>query len=368
MVIAPFRAFLQSLTSEEVRNATRTAADGFPRISRGFSVAQERVGQNSAPALYSYDHRSSGCRICGVIALIEPEGAYFRSPMAAHPDAVAFARQQFGSKRQQFAPVLALYDAEPLPRLEAAFQQARANGDQLRICPVADPQVLSELSSALNDLPLTVMAGQEWLEVANGHPVMVLLINQRTCTAELHALHRTVRWKPGWHAGDMVRLGREHFFFHDISRFMPQVDGTGPHYLGPTAAEHLLPKIPGENVYIAVTARHTFRIHSLPGWSDTVLAHRSPEERSISALQLHEILIPDALELRPETANAQISYTGNMDEAVTRVIRGDADVAFLMNAPSVQQIVAVAHTGGSIPPHSFRLRLEPVPGAITYAF
>jgi hypothetical protein len=361
MVIAPFRASTQSLTPEQVRGATPATLLAI----RAVPTAKVTATHDPAPVLYSYDHQQGGSGLQGVLALVQ--GAQFLCPMSALPNDVALARQHWSSKREQFAPVLALYDANASAD-EASFRTAHATEDQFRIEPIPEAELFSKLNSALTDLPLTVIAGQEWVETANGQPVMTLLVNQRTCTPELQPLHRTIRWKPGWHPGDMVRLGREHFFFHDISRTMPQLDGTGPHYSEPVASEFLRPKVAGEVVFLAVTPRHTFRIHSLPGWADTVLSHRSPEERSISTVQLHDILIPDGLRLPPDSAAEQVSYTSNMDEAVARVIRGDADVAFLMNAPSVEQIVAVACAGGSIPPRSFRPRLEPVPGAITYAF
>ncbi|HEX8925305.1 MAG TPA: hypothetical protein VF786_05905, partial [Terriglobales bacterium] len=268
-------------------------------------------------------------------------------------------------KREQVTPVLALYDAPVSPKLEAHFAQPPRE-EELRVEPISNATLGLNFAAELAELPLTVISGQEWIAAAKGQTVMVLLVNGSIC--QIEPLHRTVGWKPGWSAGDMVRLGREHFFFHDITQSMPPTGDKGPHYSKSTAHEQLRPRQPGENVYLVVTARHTFRVHSFAGWADTVLAHRSPEERAISAVQLHEILLPEGLGM-PATVlcDEEVTYTHDTDEAIARVSNGDADVAFLMNAPSVEQIVAVARTGGSVPPHTFRPRLAPVPGAITYA-
>jgi hypothetical protein len=369
MAIVPFRARRQSLTPEQHRGAALYSA--YPAIGFPCSPTIEVVAlESSKPAVYSYHCQQGGTRLLeGAVALIDSGSLkQLRCIMRADPADLAFARESGSSNQEQLAPVLALYNGPEIPFVQTKSKDAVAD-NEVRIEPINGSKAVRELQAAVSGSLLTVIAGQEWIEAFPARPCMALLVNLRTCAPQIEALHRTVRWKPGWHAGDLVRLGREHFFFQDITRTMPPMRETGPHYSKARASECLRPKEAGENVYLAVTAQHTFRVHSLPGWADTVLAQRSPEERAVTAVQLHDVLMAKGLQMLPESGdNDQISYTADPDEAVARVMRGEADVAFLMNAPTIEQIVAVARTGGSIPPQSFRVQLAPVPGAITYAY
>jgi len=369
MAIASFRACRRSLRPEQLREAATSLFAADMLKAQASACAKAAAVPDSTPAVYHYDYRRDGSHLCGIVALLKPDALkQLRCPMPAEAADVAFARECLDSKREQLAPVVVVTESLGLETFEAVFKNSPSK-DELSIEPVTETHAISELNAALADSPMTVIAGPEWIAAADGHPVMALLVNGDTCAPELQPVHRCVRWKPSWHAGDMVRLGRENFFFHDITRLMPQMGDTGPHYFKPTAIEYLRPNKGGENVLVAVTARHTFRIHSLPGWADTVLAHRTPEERGVGVVQLHEILMTKGLEMPPGSfGDQEVAYTLDMDEAVECVKRGQADVAFLMNAPTIEQIVSVARIGGTVPRHAFRPRLVPVPGAITYAF
>jgi uncharacterized protein (DUF1015 family) len=59
-----------------------------------------------------------------------------------------------------------------------------------------------------------------------------------------------------------------------------------------------------------------------------------------------------------------ISYTPNLDDAVAAVDRGDADVAFLLRPPRIEDVFAVARRGERLPPKSTYFFPKPMSGLL----
>ena len=59
-----------------------------------------------------------------------------------------------------------------------------------------------------------------------------------------------------------------------------------------------------------------------------------------------------------------IAYTPRLDEAVAAVDRGDADVAFILRAPRVDDVFAVARRGERMPPKSTYFFPKPLSGLL----
>ena len=59
-----------------------------------------------------------------------------------------------------------------------------------------------------------------------------------------------------------------------------------------------------------------------------------------------------------------IGYTPRVEDAVAAVDRGDADVAFVLREPRVDDVFAVALAGGRMPPKSTYFYPKPLSGLV----
>ncbi len=80
----------------------------------------------------------------------------------------------------------------------------------------------------------------------------------------------------------------------------------------------------------------------------------SPAQRSLDVVLLHRLLLEKALGITPEavTAEKNITYERDMDSAVAEVDDGRAQVCFLLNPVSVEQVMKMALAGEVLPQKS----------------
>ena len=80
----------------------------------------------------------------------------------------------------------------------------------------------------------------------------------------------------------------------------------------------------------------------------------SPAQRSLDVVLLHRLLLERALGITPEavTDEKNITYEREMDSAITEVDDGRAQVCFLLNPVSVEQVMQMALAGEVLPQKS----------------
>jgi uncharacterized protein (DUF1015 family) len=84
------------------------------------------------------------------------------------------------------------------------------------------------------------------------------------------------------------------------------------------------------------------------------LAHLSPAQREMDVIVLHKLLLEGALGMSEESIRNQehIHYVRESDEAIARVRKGEAQIAFLMDPVRIEQMEAVAFAGEVMPQKS----------------
>jgi uncharacterized protein (DUF1015 family) len=84
------------------------------------------------------------------------------------------------------------------------------------------------------------------------------------------------------------------------------------------------------------------------------LAHLSPAQRELDVIVLHKMLLEGALGMSEESIRNQehIHYVREADEAIARVRKGEAQMAFLMEPVRIEQMEAVAFAGEVMPQKS----------------
>ena len=213
-------------------------------------------------------------------------------------------------------------------------------------------------------------SGSRAVTAASAPEVLVLVIAGEGAEA-LRPVHRVVRNLPGFQAGEMVRVVRENFFFEDVTRSMPRLDGSGPHFDPETARELLRPLHAGEVTMLAITAHSSFRLHSEAGWADTVLAHLSPKLRECASVQLHEVILDRRLGVPYRTrhnglqeSSDHVLYESDMATAARAVANG-ANVAFVMGVPNPALLLDIAGRDELLPARSAELDLD-LPGLMNH--
>lgn len=265
------------------------------------------------------------------------------------------------------APVLKAAGKNVLHRL-----QRLAPGGHDEFCSILTNSKLTLAGSeGLWDALLNYHAsGSRAVTAASAPEVLVLAIAGEGAEV-LRPVHRVVRNLPGFQAGEMVRVVRENFFFEDVTRSMPRLDGSGPHFDPVTARELLRPLHAGEVTMLAITSHSSFRLHSEAGWADTVLAHVDPKLRECASVQLHEIILDRRLGVPYRTrhdglqkSSDHVLYESDMIAAVRAVANG-ANVAFVMGVSNPALLLDIASRDELLPSRSAELDLD-LPGLMNH--
>ncbi len=87
---------------------------------------------------------------------------------------------------------------------------------------------------------------------------------------------------------------------------------------------------------------------------ENVLPDVSEGQRGLDVVLLHRLIFDKGLGITPEAVAAEknVSYEREMEAAITRVDRGEAQIVFLLNPVRVQQVAEIALAGDVLPQKS----------------
>jgi hypothetical protein len=120
---------------------------------------------------------------------------------------------------------------------------------------------------------------------------------------------------------------------------------------------------------LAVTANRAFVLHSPKPAGAKFFAGLSARQQALDVVQLHKCLLEGVLNLSEESIRNQqnLSYLRDASEAMTQVRKGEANLAFLMNACPVSQVRDVAFAGEVMPQKSTDFYPKLMSGLTAYA-
>ena len=226
--------------------------------------------------------------------------------------------------RANLSPILLLYeDPAQRPRKALAplvdgdpFFEATDNGSTARIWRITDPDAIAEVQAALADRSLVIADGHHRYETAvayaaedgspAAHEMMAVFANTDGEGLTIFPTHRVVRELPE---------------LNGSLRITP-LGGT------PDEALERLGAIGHDHAAFLVYRRDGAALVEAPG-----------DDRLDTA-------VLDQLGIE------QPHYTPRADEAVALVDSGEAEAAFLLRPPTIQQVRAVAEAGGTMPQKS----------------
>jgi uncharacterized protein (DUF1015 family) len=121
--------------------------------------------------------------------------------------------------------------------------------------------------------------------------------------------------------------------------------------------------------FVAVTRAGAFLLRSKPAPVAAALAHLPERQRQLDLSHLHSIVLDRLLGLNEEKVREQtnLRYLRDAAEAVDQVRRGEADVTFLTNPVSMEQLREVAFAGDVMPQKSTDFFPKLLSGLTIYA-
>jgi uncharacterized protein (DUF1015 family) len=249
--------------------------------------------------------------------VIRPHERTYAAPKASR-------LQLLRAVRANLSPILLLYEdpsaaarsaLEPFVSAEPVVDVDDA-GARNRIWRVTEPAAIAEAAAALDGRPLLIADGHHRYETAlefhqeNGRPesgwTMGVLVNTHGEGLTIFPTHRVVRRAPDLNGG---------------FRITP-VSG------GAQEALRLLEGLTRDHAAFVLYRSGSAALVEAPGAEE-------PDAAALDRLGLESV-----------------AYTPKADEAVALVDGGEAEAAFLLRAPTIEQVAAVAEAGETMPQKS----------------
>ena len=277
-----------------------------------------------------------------------------------------------------FSPIFSLY-SDPCCVLEAFARKEKErtpdlevtddDGIKHRLWQVVEPQIIGKAQELLDSKPLFIADGHHRYETAlnyrnymrEKHPdytgkepfnyVLMYFANMEDQGMLIFPTHRLIFDLPDFHLQDFLQ-SLEEFFSVETSSIDPsdsearaqvrqalQEKGEGKHTLAFFAG--------GDKVYYLSLKDEKAM--------DELFEAKSPKAlRTLDVSILHRLVLERLLNITPEAQELQsnLKYVKNFDEPFERVLKGEAQGAFLMNPTRMSEVRDVANAGEKMPQKS----------------
>jgi len=254
-----------------------------------------------------------------------------------------------------------------------------------RLWKVTDAKIIQSLCAAMEDKKLIIADGHHRYETsvayskeraadakkqpttsANGLPqpafpeaaMMMTFVNMDAPGITILPTHRVVFGLKNFSVNDF--LGRAAKYF-DVRK------------LAATDAAALMSELSNRQKsgvsLIAVMREGNYLLTAIKPAVDAALAGISPLQRQLDVVQLHALVLEELLGLTQESIRQQenLRYLREAAEAVEQVARGEADVAFLINPVTLEQLREVAFALEVMPQKSTDFYPKLLSGVAIYA-
>jgi uncharacterized protein (DUF1015 family) len=374
----------------------------YSRAARDFQSWREQgvLIQEKTPCVFAYAQRF---QVPGSDAVKERRGFIALGKLHDYADGVVFRHEQTLSKpksdrlnllkstRAHFGQIFMLY-SDPAGSVEKILYDGNGMADAEvtdeygvvhRIWRISDPAVIRLVVSAMADKKLIIADGHHRYETALAyskeqthaselkdesnvnqlpHPafpeaaVMMTFVNMDADGLVILPTHRVIHSLTGFDPSAFARSAEE---FFTVS-LLPPAEASG--YLD------TLRTIEG-TAFIAVMRDGALLLRSKPEAVSTALSGLPERQRRLDLSHLHSIVLEKLLGLDAEKVREQtnIRYLRDGAEAVDLVRRGEANVAFLTNPVSLEQLKEVAFAGEVMPQKSTDFYPKLLSGLAIYA-
>jgi uncharacterized protein (DUF1015 family) len=374
----------------------------YTRAGRDFRAWREQgvLVQEKEPCVFAYSQRFT---VPGTEIVKERRGFIARGKLHDYAEQVVFRHEQTLSKPKSdrlnllrathahFGQIFMLY-SDPVGSVDeilydesgpAEAEVTDEYGVLHRLWRVSDPAAIRLLTAAMDDKKLIIADGHHRYETALGYSkefagedpgstehnpselpqppypeaaVMMTFVNMDSDGLVILPTHRVVHGLEGFDPVGFIVVAGEFFAIEEV----PEMDAAG--YMETLRSQT-------GTVFVAVLRTSTFLLRAKPETCLPLLADLPERQRQLDLSQLHSIILDrllglDAEKVREET---NLRYLRDAGEAVDQVRRGEADVAFLTNPVSMEQLREVAFAGDVMPQKSTDFFPKLLSGLAIYA-
>jgi uncharacterized protein (DUF1015 family) len=398
---SPFNLVRVILGLPELFDAER-GESVYTRAARDFRAWREQgiLIQEKDPCIFAYSQRF---KVPGTEIVKERRGFIAIGKVHDYAEKVVFRHEQTLSKPKgdrlnllkathaHFGQIFMLY-SDPAGSVEKILYDGNGPADAEitdeynvlhRLWKVSDPAVIRLLTTAMADKKLIIADGHHRYETALNYSkehapaapakvyqsatklpqpdypeaaVMMTFVNMDSDGLVVLPTHRVVHSLEGFDPAAFA-LTAEEFF---TVKALPDADAA--------SCMETLGKQKG-TAFVAVTRAGAFLLNSKPEPIAAALADMPERQRQLDLSHLHSIVLDRLLGLDAEKVRDQtnLRYLRDAGEAVDQVRRGEADVTFLTNPVSMEQLREVAFAGDVMPQKSTDFFPKLLSGLAIYA-
>lgn len=374
----------------------------YSRAARDFRAWREQgvLVQEKDPCIFAYSQRF---KVPGTDVVKERRGFIALGKLHDYAEQVVFRHEYTLSKPKSdrlnllkathahFGQIFMLY-SDPAGSVEkilydgagpAEAEVTDEYGVLHRIWRVSDPAAIRLLTSAMADKKLIIADGHHRYETALNYSrehapasvanaehstsqlpqpaypeaaVMMTFVNMDSDGLVILPTHRVVHSLEGFDPAAFARAAEEFFTVEAL----PAADTSA--YIGKLGAQQ-------GTAFVAVTRTGALLLRSKPEAAAAALASLPEHQRKLDLSHLHTIVLDRLLGLDAEKVREQtnIRYLRDAPEAADQVRRGEADITFLTNPVSMEQLREVAFAGSVMPQKSTDFFPKLLSGMTIYA-
>ncbi|MGB6692071.1 MAG: DUF1015 domain-containing protein [Terracidiphilus sp.] len=374
----------------------------YARAARDFRAWREQgvLVQEKDPCVFAYSQRF---RVPGSNAVKERRGFIALGKLHDYSEQVVFRHEQTLSKpksdrlnllkatRAHFGQVFMLY-SDPAGSVEKILYEGGGPADAEvtdeygvlhRLWKIGDPAAIRLLGAAMDDKKLIIADGHHRYETALNYAkehtagsearsehsvsqlpqpsspesaVMMTFVNMDSDGLVILPTHRVVHSLGNFDEASFTRAAGEYF---DVT------------VLGEGDAAAWLDLLRGEQgtAFVVIMRSSALLLRPRTEAMAAALASLPERQRQLDLIQLHAVVLERLLGLDAEKVREQsnIRYLRDAGEAVEQVRRGEADIAFLTNPVTMEQLREVAFAGEVMPQKSTDFYPKLLSGLAIYA-
>ena len=374
----------------------------YTRAARDFTAWREQsvLVQERDPCIFAYSQRF---RVPGSDEVKERRGFIALGKLHDYADQVVFRHEQTLSKpksdrlnllratRAHFGQIFMLY-SDPASTVEKLLYDGSGPADAQvtdeygvlhRVWRVSDPAVIRMLTSTMDDKKLIIADGHHRYETALNYSrehvpasarrtehnasdlpqpafpeaaVMMTFVNMDSDGLVILPTHRVVHGLPGFDPAAFAKAAEQYFSIEKLA------DASAASYLETLCKEK-------GTAFVAISRAGAMLLRSKAEAVAGLLAALPENQRQLDLTHLHTIILDKLLGLDAEKVREQtnIRYLRDAGEAVDQVKRGEADVTFLTNPVTMEQLREVAFAGSVMPQKSTDFYPKLLSGLTIYA-
>jgi uncharacterized protein (DUF1015 family) len=374
----------------------------YTRAAQDFKSWREQsiLVREKDPCIFAYSQKF---RVPGSDQVKERRGFIALGKLHDYADQVVFRHEQTLSKpksdrlnllkatRAHFGQIFMLY-SDPAGTIEKLLYDGAGPADAQvtdeygvlhRVWRVSDPAVIRMLASMMADKKLIIADGHHRYETALNysrehapaqpiraehsanelpHPafpeaaVMMTFVNMDSDGLVILPTHRVVHNLSGFDPTGFARAAEQYFSIEKLGDV-------------PVASYLEILRKHEETAFVAVTRAGALLLRSRPEAVAEPLSALPENQRQLDLTHLHSIILDKLLGLDAEKVREQtnIRYLRDAEDAVDQVKRGEADVTFLTNPVTMEQLREVAFAGSVMPQKSTDFYPKLLSGLTIYA-